>query len=164
MILNVPERSAAAFSRQWYARGDWKLDEPTIMMKVDKTRQKMNDLLWQVQLQLAGSSVRAKTEKKAIACYDYLHWMYFSVGVYRTFMRSGEVLPTTSRGNPRIQWKLMYERIYPQGTEKKDWDKIVLGNPDEESVKKGFCVVMPSMETVEWLNKVAKLDYSYIAE
>lgn len=160
MIPNVPERSAAAFSRQWYARGDWKLDEPSLMMKVDKTRQKINDLLWQVQLQLAGSSVRAKTEKKAIACYDYLHWMYFSVGVYRTFMRSGEVLPTTSPlGNSLIQWKLMYERIYPQGTEKKDWDKIVLGNPDEESVKKGFCVVMPSMETVDWLNEIWETVY-----
>lgn len=40
----IPERTSDAFSRQWYARGDWKLDEPMIMMKVDRTHQKK--LLW----------------------------------------------------------------------------------------------------------------------
>lgn len=143
----IPEKDAEAFSRQWYAVGGWKLDEPEIMMKVDRTKKKMADLL--VAVSRLGSNNVIPAELYS-SLFDYLQWITVSTGVHK-------VSTEAVRDNDAILYVDKSEKIYPNNpvSKKEDWDPLVLswgmGSKAAEC-----CFVMPSMETVRWLNEVSK--------
>lgn len=148
----IPEKGADDFSRQWYARGGWKLDEPTLMIKVDKTKQKLAELLRRITI-LGGDNVIPEGLYSSL--YDYIRWVMFSTGVYKISM---DMVRDSTSGIPVIRYVEKTRKIYPKTAgvpTMEEWDPIVIdfgkGSRDAE-----YCVVMPSLETVRWLNKVAK--------
>jgi len=145
----IPERTSDAFSRQWYAAGGWKLEEPTIMGKVDKTSGKMANLLLTVS-RLGSDNVIPEWLYSSL--FDYIQWIMVSTGVYKISM---DMVRDSSSGFPAIRYVDKTEKIYPHyGVVKKvDWDGIVFGI--SKGIKNNeYCAVMPSMETVEWLNQI----------
>lgn len=149
----IPERHSSAFSRQWYAAGGWKLDEPMIMMKVDKTKQKLAELLRRITV-LGRDNVIPEWLYSSL--YDYIRWVMFSTGVYKI---SVDMVRDSSSGFPAIQYIDKTEKIYPKLSHptKEDWDPVVFSDRiriGENRKNAEYCAVMPSMETVEWLNQI----------
>lgn len=143
----IPERRSNAFSRQWYARGGWKLDEPTIMMKVDKTSGKMADLLLTVS-RLGVDKIIPEWLYSPL--FEHLQWIMKSTGAHRISIEM--VRDVTS---PMIRYVDKTEKIYPKFgiVKKSDWDGVVFGDGRGYGTAE-YCVVMPSMETIQWLNEV----------
>jgi len=149
----IPERLKSAFSRQWYAAGGWKLDEPTLMIKVDRTKQKLAELLRRITV-LGRDNVIPEWLYSSL--YDYIRWVMFSTGVYKISM---DMVRDSSSGFPAIQYVDKTEKIYPKISHptKEDWDGVVFGDRiriGENRNGAEYCAVMPSMETVEWLNQI----------
>jgi hypothetical protein len=149
----IPERHSSAFSRQWYAAGGWKLDEPMIMMKVDKTKQKLAELLRRITV-LGRDNVIPEWLYSSL--YDYIRWVMFSTSVYKI---SVDMVRDSSSGYPVIRYVDKTEKIYPKISHptKEDWDGLVFGDRiriGENRNGAEYCAVMPSMETVEWLNGI----------
>lgn len=144
---NIPKRTSDAFSRQWYKGGSWKLDEPTIMMKVDKTSGKMADLLLTVS-RLGTDGIIPEWLYSSL--FDYLQWIMKSTGAHRISIEM--VRDDTS---PMIRYLDKTEKIYPRFgiVKKNDWDGVVFGDGRGYGTAE-YCVVMPSMETIQWLNGV----------
>ena len=146
----IPERHSSAFSRQWCARGDWKLDEPTLMIKVDRTKQKMAELLRRISI-LGGDNVIPEWLYSSL--YNYIRWVMYSTGVYKISM---DMVRDSSSGIPVIRYMEKTQKIYPKTAgvpTMEEWDPIVM---DIGKMRKDaeYCAVMPSMETVEWLNGI----------
>ena len=149
----IPERHSSAFSRQWYAAGGWKLDEPMIMMKVDRTKQKLAELLRRITVLGRDNGI---PEWLYSSLYDYIRWVMFSTGVYKISM---DMVRNSSSGFNVIRYVDKTEKIYPKISHptKEDWDGVVFGDRiriGENPNGAEYCVVMTSMETVEWLNEV----------
>lgn len=149
----IPERHSSAFSRQWYAAGGWKLDEPMIMMKVDKTKQKLAELLRRITV-LGRDNVIPEWLYSSL--YDYIRWVMFSTSVYKI---SVDMVRDSSSGIPVIRYVDKTEMVYPKISDptREDWDPVVFGDRiriGENRNGSEYCVVMPSMETVEWLNQI----------
>ena len=151
----IPEKHSIAFSRQWYARGDWKLDEPMIMMKVDRTHQKMAELLRRITV-LGSDNVIPEWLYSSL--FEYIHWVMFSTGVYKISMDT--VRDSSSSFHVTyIRYVDKTQKIYPKIPlpTREDWDACVMGDRIRiGEIRKGaeYCAVMPSMETVEWLNQI----------
>lgn len=149
----IPEKNSNAFSRQWYAAGGWKLDEPSIMMKVDKTMQKMAELLRRVT-GLGSDNVIPKWLYSSL--FDYIQWIMSSTGVHKISM---DMVRDSSSGIPVIRYVDKTEKIYPKSPHptRKDLDTVVFTDRiriGENRNGSEYCAVMPSMETVEWLNGI----------
>lgn len=149
----IPERHSSAFSRQWYAAGGWKLDEPMIMMKVDKTKQKLAELLRRITV-LGRDNVIPEWLYSSL--YDYIRWVMFSTSVYKI---SVDMVRDSSSGYPVIRYVDKTEMVYPKISDptREDWDPVVFGDRiriGENRNGSEYCAVMSSMETVEWLNEV----------
>ena len=149
----IPERHSSSFSRQWYAAGGWKLDEPMIMMKVDKTKQKLAELLRRITV-LGRDNVIPEWLYSSL--YDYIRWVMFSTSVYKI---SVDMVRDSSSGFPAIRYVDKTEMVYPKISDptREDWDPVVFGDRiriGENRNGSEYCVVMPSMETVEWLNQI----------
>ena len=149
----IPEKNSNAFSRQWYASGDWKLEEPSLMMKVDKTKQKLAELLRRITV-LGRDNVIPEWLYSSL--YDYIRWVMFSTGVYKISM---DGVRDSSSGIPAIRYMEKTQKIYPKISHqtKEDWDSCVMGDRiriGENRNGAEYCAVMPSMETVEWLNEI----------
>jgi hypothetical protein len=149
----IPEKHSIAFSRQWYAAGGWKLDEPSLMMKVNRTREKLSELLRRIS---ALGSDNVIPEWLYSSLHDYISWVWFSTGVYKISM---DMVRDSSSGFPAIQYVDKTEKIYPKipRPTREDWDGVVFGDRiriGENRKGVEYCAVMPSMETVEWLNEV----------
>lgn len=149
----IPERHSSAFSRQWYAAGGWKLDEPMIMMKVDKTKQKLAELLRRITV-LGRDNVIPEWLYSSL--YDYIRWVMFSTSVYKI---SVDMVRDSSSGIPVIRYVDKTEMVYPKISDptREDWDPVVFGDRiriGENRNGSEYCAVMPSMETVEWLNQI----------
>lgn len=145
----IPERTSDAFSRQWYVRGDWKLDEPTIMMKMDRTKQKMGDLLRRVTV-LGGDNVIPEWLYSSL--FDYTQWIMSSTGVHKI---STDMFRDSLSGFDVIRYVDKTEKIYPKipNPTREDWDPMVFGGGRGYNDAE-YCAVMPSMKTVEWLNGI----------
>ena len=119
----IPERTSEAFSRQWYAAGGWKLDEPTLMIKVDKTKQKLADLLRRVTV-LGSDNVIPEWLYSSL--FDYIQWIMSSTGVYEI---SIEMVRDSSSGFGAIRYVDKTEKIYPKipVPTREDWDHVVFG-------------------------------------
>ena len=145
----IPERTSDAFSRQWYAAGGWKLDEPTIMMKVDKTKKKMGDLLRRVTV-LGSDNVIPEWLYSSL--FDYIQWIMSSTGVHKISIKR---VTDFSSGFPIVKYVDKTEKIYPKFgiVKRRDWDSIVFGGGRGYNDAE-YCVVMPSLETIQWLNEV----------
>lgn len=143
----IPDMSSAIFSRQWYAPGGWKLDEPTLMIKVDTTRQKIGKVINRV-VELGTDDVIPVWLYSSLD--ERLTFLYNSIGVYETSM---DMVRDSSSGFDAIRYVDKYHQIYPsrRHSEKLDWDNIILGDKQNG---RGICAVMPSMQTVRWLNEV----------
>ena len=147
----IPERHSSAFSRQWCERGDWKLDEPTLMIKVDRTKQKLAELLRRITV-LGSDNVIPEWLYSSL--YDYIRWVMYSTGVYKISM---DMVRDKTSGFDAIRYVDKTEKIYPKSPNptREDWDPVVFGNSRGFHDGTGeYCVVMPSMETVEWLNEI----------
>ena len=149
----IPERHSSAFSRQWCARGDWKLDEPTLMIKVDRTKQKLAELLRRITV-LGRDNIIPEWLYSSL--YDYIRWVMVSTGVYKISM---DMVRDSSSGFDAIQYIDKTEKIYPKLSHptKEDLDPVVFGDRfriGENLTNAEYCAVMPSMETVEWLNQI----------
>jgi len=149
----IPERLKSAFSRQWYAAGGWKLEEPSLMMKVDRTKQKLAELLRRITV-LGSDNVIPEWLYSSL--YDYIRWVMVSTGVYKISM---DGVRDSSSGFHAIRYVDKTEKIYPKISHptKEDWDGVVFGDRIRiGDNRKGaeYCAVMPSMETVEWLNQI----------
>ena len=149
----IPEKNSNAFSRQWYAAGGWKLDEPSIMMKVDKTMQKMAELLRRVTV-LGSDNVIPEWLYPSL--FDYIQWIMSSTGVHTISM---DMVRDSSSGIPVIRYVDKTEKIYPKSPHptREDLDTVVFGDRiriGENRNGSEYCAVMPSMETVEWLNEI----------
>lgn len=150
----IPERHCDAFSRQWYARGGWELDEPTLMIKVDKTKQKLAELLRRITV-LGSDNVIPEWLYSSL--YDYIQWIMVSTGVHKISM---DMVRDSSSGFPAIRYVDKTEKIYPKSAgvpTREDWDVVVFGDRiriGENRNGSEYCAVMPSMETVEWLNEI----------
>lgn len=152
----IPERTSDAFSRQWYSRGDWKLDEPTLMMKVDRTKKKMGELLRRVTV--LGSENVIPVELYS-PLFHYIQWIMVSTGVHKI---SIDMVRDSSSGFPAIRYVDKTEKIYPKSAgvpTREDWDAVVFGDRirigEAALPRMDYCVVMPSMESVKWLNEVS---------
>lgn len=150
----IPKQTSDAFSRQWYARGDWKLDEPTIMMKVDKTSGKMADLIFTVS-RLGTNGIIPPELYSSL--FDHLQWILSSTGVYKISM---DMVRDSSSGFDAIRYVDKTEKIYPKFgiVKKRDWDSVVFGDRiriGENRNGSEYCLVMPSSESVKWLNEVS---------
>lgn len=150
MEPRIPKQTSDAFSRQWYARGDWKLDEPTIMGKVDKTTAKMADLIFTVS-RLGTNGIIPPELYSSL--FDHLQWMMRSTGAYRISIKR---VTDFSSGFPVIRYVDKTEKIYPKFgiVKKRDWDSVVFGDGRGYNDAE-YCVVMPSLEGVKWLNEVS---------
>lgn len=150
MEPRIPKQTSDAFSRQWYARGGWKLDEPTIMGKVDKTSGKMADLIFTVS-RLGTNGIIPPELYSSL--FDHLQWMMRSTGAYRI---SIQMVRDSSSGFPVIRYVDKTEKIYPKFgiVKKRDWDSVVFGDGRGYNDAE-YCVVMPSLEGVKWLNEVS---------
>lgn len=149
----IPERHSSAFSRQWCARGDWELDEPSLMIKVDRTKQKLAELLRRITV-LGSDNVIPEWLYSSL--YDYIRWVMFSTGVHKISM---DMVRDSSSGIPAIRYVDKTEKVYPKISDptREDWDPVVFGDRiriGENRNGSEYCVVMPSMETVEWLNGI----------
>lgn len=147
----IPERTSEAFSRQWYARGGWKLEEPTIMMKVDRTKKKMGELIRRVTV-LGSDNVIPEWLYSSL--FDYIQWIMSSTGVHKISM---DMVRDSSSGFDAIRYVDKTEKIYPKSPRptREDWDDVVFGNTRGFHDGTGeYCTVMPSMKTVEWLNGI----------
>ena len=146
----IPKRTSDAFSRQWYAPGSWKFDEPTIMGKVDKTTAKMADLIFMVSR--LGTDGIIPSELYS-SLFDYLQWMMRSIGAYRI---SIHMVGNRASASPVIRYVDKTEKIYPKFgiVKKRDWDPVVFGDGRGYGTAE-YCVVMPSLEGVKWLNEVS---------
>lgn len=150
----IPEKHSNAFSRQWYARGSWKLDEPTLMMKVDRTRKKMAELRHRWIHALGGDNIIPDWLFSSLQ--DYIYWVWDSTGVYKISM---DMVRDSSSGFDAIQYIDKTEKVYPKISHptREDWDPVVFGDRiriGENLTNSEYCAVMPSMETVEWLNGI----------
>jgi len=150
----IPERTSDAFSRQWYASGGWKLEEPTIMGKVDRTKKKMGDLLRRVTV--LGSDNVIPVELYS-PLFDYIQWILSSTGVHKISM---DMVRDSSSGFPAIRYVDKTEKIYPKipVPTREDWDAVVFGDRiriGENRNGSEYCLVMPSSESVKWLNEVS---------
>jgi len=150
----IPERTSEAFSRQWYSRGDWKLDEPTLMMKVDRTKKKMGDLIRRVTV-LGSENVIPEWLYSSL--FEYIQWIMSSTGVHKISM---DMVRDSSSGFDAIRYVDKTEKIYPKipNPTREDWDAVVFGDRirigEAARNRMDYCVVMPSMETIQWLNEV----------
>lgn len=116
----IPDMSAAIFSRQWYARGGWKRDEPSLTIKVDTTRKKIEKLINKVE-ELGVEEIIPV-------------WLYSSLDERLRFLHSSIGVHTVST----------------------KWDDILLDDKRMYDPRGVHCAVMPSMQTVKWLNEVNK--------
>ena len=147
----IPERTSDAFSRQWYAAGDWKLEEPTIMMKMDRTKKKMAELIRRVTV-LGSDNVIPEWLYSSL--FEYIQWILSSTGVHKISM---DMVRDSSSGFDAIRYVDKTEKIYPKipNPTREDWDPMVFGNTRGFHDGTGeYCAVMPSMKTVEWLNEI----------
>ena len=130
----IPERASDAFSRQWYAAGGWKLDEPTIMMKVDRTKKKMGDLIRRVTV-LGSENVIPEWLYSSL--FEYIQWIMSSTGVHKISM---DMVRDSSSGFDAIRYVDKTEKIYPKIPVKislpkiEDWDPLVFGNADTKDI------------------------------
>ena len=147
----IPDMSATIFSRQWYAAGGWKLDEPSLMIKVDTTRQKIGKVINRVE-RLGTDGVIPEWLYSSLD--ERLRFLDSSIGVYETSM---DMVRDSSSGFDAIRYVDKYRQIYPsrRHSEKLDWDDILLGDKTNKFPIR-YCAVMPSMGTVKWLNEVNK--------
>ena len=147
----IPERTSDAFSRQWYARGGWKLEEPTIMGKMDRTKRKMAELIRRVTV-LGSDNVIPEWLYSSL--FEYIQWIMSSTGVHKISM---DMVRDSSSGFDAIRYVDKTEKIYPKipNPTREDWDVAVFGNARGFHDGNGeYCVVMPSMGTVRWLNEI----------
>ena len=145
----IPERTSDAFSRQWYASGGWKLEEPTIMMKMDRTKRKMAELIRRVTV-LGSDNVIPEWLYSSL--FEYIQWIMSSTGVHKISM---DMVRDSSSGFDAIRYVDKTEKIYPKipNPTREDWDVVVFGGGRGYNDAE-YCVVMPSMKTVEWLNEI----------
>ena len=152
MEPRIPERTSDAFSRQWYAAGGWKLDEPTLMMKMDRTKRKMAELIRRVTV-LGSANVIPEWLYSSL--FEYIQWIMVSTGVHKISM---DMVRDSSSGFDAIRYVDKTEKIYPKSPvppTREDWDPVVFGNTRGFHDGTGeYCVVMPSMGTVRWLNEI----------
>ena len=153
MEPRIPKRTSDAFSRQWYARGGWKLDEPTVMMKMDRTKQKMGNLLRRATV-LGSDNVIPEWLYSSL--FEYIQWILSSTGVHKISM---DMVRDSSSGFDAIRYVDKTEKIYPKipHPTREDWDPMVFGDRiriGENRNGSEYCVVMPSMGTVKWLNEI----------
>ncbi len=145
----IPERTSDAFSRQWYARGGWKLDEPTLMIKVDRTKKKMGDLIRRVTV-LGSDNVIPEWLYSSL--FEYIQWIMTSTGVHKISM---DMVRDKTSGFDVIRYVDKTEKIYPKSPRptREDWDVMVFGGGRGYNDAE-YCAVMPSMGTVRWLNEI----------
>ena len=146
----IPEKTSDAFSRQWYAAGGWELDEPMIMVKVDKTMQKMAELSRRVTV-LGGDNVIPEWLYSSL--FEYIQWIMSSTGVHKISMI---MVRDSSSGIPVIRYVEKTQKIYPKTAgvpTMEEWDPIVM-DIGKRRKDAEYCLVMPSSESVRWLNEI----------
>lgn len=145
--LKIPQKDSDIFSRKWYAGVGWKLDEPTLMIKVDTTREKMRKITNKV-VRLGTDGIIPEWLYSSLD--ERLRFLHSSIGVYRILTKM-QVPATTAL--PFVHYMDKYHQIYPsrRDWEKLDWDDVLLG---DKRKRMEYGVVMPSIETVRWLNEV----------
>ena len=141
------------FSRGWYNVNNWETEKMHLMSNVDDARQTISELIYKVEEMKKGGII---SNSHYSPLRVHLDWLFNSIGVFKTYLeRNGKVITATETHTSAAVWQLYSDKIYPNGEVKLDWDNNVLGKAEKENWKnKGFCIVMPSVETIKWLNQI----------
>ena len=90
--------------------------------------------------------------------FEYIQWIMSSTGVHKISM---DMVRDSSSGFPAIRYVDKTEKIYPKSAvvpTREDWDVVVFGDRiriGENRNGSEYCLVMPSSESVKWLNEVS---------